>query len=101
VQGEFVSICSLVQYCYPIPFCILGQCTWGSSCRFVHPGVLDKGNYSMFAPPRPILAGSTAASELPEIKSGATSPTAAAPLADVTRFEPYLNAELSCTYLPF
>ena len=32
-----------------------GQCTWGASCRFVHPGVLDKGNYNMFAPPRPIL----------------------------------------------
>ena len=34
-----------------------GQCTWGSSCRFLHPGVLDKGNYSMFAAPRPILPG--------------------------------------------
>ena len=25
--------------------------------RFLHPGVLDKGNYSMFATPRPILPG--------------------------------------------
>ena len=25
--------------------------------RFLHPGVLDKGNYSMFAAPRPILPG--------------------------------------------
>ncbi|XP_022100936.1 zinc finger CCCH domain-containing protein 18-like isoform X2 [Acanthaster planci] len=24
-----------------------GKCTWGSNCRFVHPGVNDKGNYSM------------------------------------------------------
>lgn len=42
----------------PQPVCRFyskGQCTWGSSCRFVHPGVLDKGNYNMFAPPRPIL----------------------------------------------
>ncbi len=24
-----------------------GKCTWGSNCRFVHPGVNDKGNYSL------------------------------------------------------
>ncbi|XP_071958455.1 uncharacterized protein [Antedon mediterranea] len=43
-----------------------GQCTWGLSCRFVHPGYNDKGNYmmigrneihnlhaSILAPPRP------------------------------------------------
>jgi len=44
----------------PKPICRFyskGQCTWGASCRFMHPGVLDKGNYSMFAPPRPILPG--------------------------------------------
>lgn len=44
----------------PKPVCRFfskGQCTWGSSCRFLHPGVLDKGNYSMFAAPRPILPG--------------------------------------------
>jgi len=34
-----------------------GHCTWGTSCRFLHPGVLDKGNYNMFAAPRPILPG--------------------------------------------
>merc|ERR1711976_953164 len=42
----------------PQPICRFyskGQCTWGASCQFVHPGVLDKGNYNMFAPPRPIL----------------------------------------------
>merc|ERR1719483_1356475 len=42
----------------PQPICRFyskGQCAWGASCRFVHPGVLDKGNYNMFAPPRPIL----------------------------------------------
>lgn len=26
-----------------------GQCTWGSSCRFIHPGINDRGNYNMFA----------------------------------------------------
>ena len=62
-----------------------GQCTWGSSCRFVHPGVLDKGNYSMFAPPRPILPGGAA--DLPEIKTGTTSPTSAVPAGtDIIRF---------------
>ena len=44
----------------PKPVCRFfskGQCTLGSSCRFLHPGALDKGNYSMFAAPRPILPG--------------------------------------------
>ncbi|KAG8225534.1 hypothetical protein J437_LFUL006073 [Ladona fulva] len=42
----------------PRPVCRFynrGQCTWGSSCRFVHPGVTDKGNYSMFELPRALL----------------------------------------------
>lgn len=30
-----------------------GQCTWGTNCRFLHPGVSDKGNYNMFAPAKP------------------------------------------------
>ncbi|XP_064101845.1 zinc finger CCCH domain-containing protein 18-like [Macrobrachium nipponense] len=30
-----------------------GQCTWGTNCRFLHPGVSDKGNYNMFAPSKP------------------------------------------------
>ena len=44
----------------PQPLCRFfskGQCTWGNSCRFKHPGVLDKGNYSMFLAPKPILPG--------------------------------------------
>lgn len=35
----------------PKPICRFytrGQCTWGMSCRFLHPGVTDKGNYTMF-----------------------------------------------------
>ncbi|XP_039496649.1 zinc finger CCCH domain-containing protein 18 [Drosophila santomea] len=35
----------------PKPVCRFytrGQCTWGMSCRFLHPGVTDKGNYTMF-----------------------------------------------------
>ncbi|GLH08432.1 Uncharacterized protein GBIM_13673 [Gryllus bimaculatus] len=42
----------------PRPICRFysrGQCTWGSSCRFVHPGVTDKGNYTMFDVVRPLL----------------------------------------------
>ncbi|XP_050544752.1 zinc finger CCCH domain-containing protein 18 [Daktulosphaira vitifoliae] len=41
----------------PRPICRFysrGQCTWGASCRFLHPGVTDKGNYSMFEMVRPI-----------------------------------------------
>lgn len=32
----------------PRPVCRFfsrGQCTWGASCRFLHPGVTDKGKY--------------------------------------------------------
>ncbi|PSN47359.1 hypothetical protein C0J52_06565 [Blattella germanica] len=42
----------------PRPVCRFynrGQCTWGSSCRFVHPGVTDKGNYTMFDMVRPLV----------------------------------------------
>lgn len=42
----------------PRPICRFynrGQCTWGSSCRFVHPGVTDKGNYTMFDMVRPLV----------------------------------------------
>ena len=41
----------------PKPVCRFytrGQCTWGVSCRFLHPGVTDKGNYTMFDMVRPI-----------------------------------------------
>ncbi|XP_037932280.1 zinc finger CCCH domain-containing protein 18-like isoform X2 [Teleopsis dalmanni] len=41
----------------PKPVCRFytrGQCTWGMSCRFLHPGVTDKGNYTMFDLVRPI-----------------------------------------------
>jgi len=53
----------------PKPVCRFyskGQCTWGASCRFMHPGVLDKGNYSMFAPPQPILPGEPEEAPAPE-----------------------------------
>ena len=36
------------------------KCYLANACyflRFLHPGVLDKGNYNMFAAPRPILPG--------------------------------------------
>ncbi|XP_018325408.1 zinc finger CCCH domain-containing protein 18 isoform X2 [Agrilus planipennis] len=44
----------------PRPVCRFfsrGQCTWGASCRFLHPGVTDKGNYTMFELIRPIVPG--------------------------------------------
>lgn len=28
-----------------------GNCTWGMNCRFIHPGVNDKGNYSLISKP--------------------------------------------------
>ncbi|KAK6632577.1 hypothetical protein RUM43_013345 [Polyplax serrata] len=31
-------------------------CTWGINCRFLHPGVTDKGNYTMFDVGRPMVA---------------------------------------------
>lgn len=34
------------------PF-IAGNCTWGMNCRFIHPGVNDKGNYSLISKPDP------------------------------------------------
>ncbi|XP_075159331.1 uncharacterized protein LOC142232406 isoform X2 [Haematobia irritans] len=48
----------------PKPVCRFytrGQCTWGMSCRFLHPGVTDKGNYTMFdlVRPVPLLQGGT------------------------------------------
>uniref|UniRef100_A0A8C6PPT2 Zinc finger CCCH-type containing 18 n=1 Tax=Nothobranchius furzeri TaxID=105023 RepID=A0A8C6PPT2_NOTFU len=30
-----------------------GNCTWGMNCRFIHPGVNDKGNYSLITKPDP------------------------------------------------
>lgn len=32
----------------------MGNCTWGDRCRYLHPGVNDKGNYDMFCdePPK-------------------------------------------------
>lgn len=42
------------QLCLPLTrFFNKGQCTWGTNCRFLHPGVSDKGNYNMFAPAKP------------------------------------------------
>ncbi|XP_047248663.1 zinc finger CCCH domain-containing protein 18 isoform X5 [Girardinichthys multiradiatus] len=40
----------------PRPICrffIKGNCTWGMNCRFIHPGVNDKGNYSLITKPDP------------------------------------------------
>lgn len=40
----------------PRPTCrffMKGNCTWGMNCRFIHPGVNDKGNYSLIAKAEP------------------------------------------------
>ncbi|XP_026086433.1 zinc finger CCCH domain-containing protein 18-like isoform X4 [Carassius auratus] len=40
----------------PRPICrffMKGNCTWGMICRFIHPGVNDKGNYSLITKPDP------------------------------------------------
>lgn len=34
-------------------FVFLGNCTWGMNCRFIHPGVNDKGNYSLITKAEP------------------------------------------------
>ncbi|KPJ07221.1 Zinc finger CCCH domain-containing protein 18 [Papilio machaon] len=44
----------------PRPVCRFfsrGACTWGVSCRFLHPGVTDKGNYNMFDVVRGVPTG--------------------------------------------
>lgn len=37
------------MFCFSFP----GNCTWGMNCRFIHPGVNDKGNYSLISKPDP------------------------------------------------
>ncbi|XP_058530166.1 zinc finger CCCH domain-containing protein 18 isoform X2 [Ochotona princeps] len=40
----------------PRPTCrffMKGNCTWGVNCRFIHPGVNDKGNYSLLTKAEP------------------------------------------------
>uniref|UniRef100_G1Q4C1 Zinc finger CCCH domain-containing protein 18-like n=1 Tax=Myotis lucifugus TaxID=59463 RepID=G1Q4C1_MYOLU len=32
---------------------VKGNCTWGMNCRFIHPGVNDKGNYSLITKAEP------------------------------------------------
>lgn len=65
----------------PKPVCRFytrGQCTWGMSCRFLHPGVTDKGNYTMFdnvIRPVPMQGGSTGASA-PAAPSSTAAPRA-------------------------
>ncbi|XP_013107297.2 zinc finger CCCH domain-containing protein 18 isoform X2 [Stomoxys calcitrans] len=54
----------------PKPVCRFytrGQCTWGMSCRFLHPGVTDKGNYTMFdlVRPVPLLQGGSVTGNRP------------------------------------
>lgn len=36
-----------------LPLISTGNCTWGMNCRFIHPGVNDKGNYSLITKAEP------------------------------------------------
>lgn len=36
-----------------LPLVSTGNCTWGMNCRFIHPGVNDKGNYSLITKAEP------------------------------------------------
>ena len=36
-----------------LAFVSTGNCTWGMNCRFIHPGVNDKGNYSLITKAEP------------------------------------------------
>ncbi|KAK5643001.1 hypothetical protein RI129_009168 [Pyrocoelia pectoralis] len=59
----------------PRPVCRFfsrGQCTWGASCRFLHPGVTDKGNYTMFDLVRPVVPGDYGSDRL--LYSGRSDP---------------------------
>ncbi|XP_065571129.1 zinc finger CCCH domain-containing protein 18-like [Artemia franciscana] len=53
-----------------------GQCTWGINCRFLHPGVSDKGNYSMFSTTvKPVaVPGSKPLSEMAPVWEDAMPP---------------------------
>ncbi|CAG9767940.1 unnamed protein product [Ceutorhynchus assimilis] len=62
----------------PRPVCRFfarGACTWGASCRFLHPGVTDKGNYTMFDMVRPILPGEYAMGRLVDERLYKPEPT--------------------------
>uniref|UniRef100_A0A336LBP2 CSON006609 protein n=1 Tax=Culicoides sonorensis TaxID=179676 RepID=A0A336LBP2_CULSO len=54
----------------PKPVCRFytrGQCTWGMSCRFLHPGVTDKGNYTMFDMVRPVPMSQPGFAKVPNL----------------------------------
>ncbi len=63
VDGFDVDAMSLFKHFYTISiylniamasvWSLTGNCTWGMICRFIHPGVNDKGNYSLISTPDP------------------------------------------------
>ncbi|KAG1714607.1 Zinc finger CCCH domain-containing protein 18 [Nymphon striatum] len=66
-----------------------GQCTWGLNCRFIHPGINDKGNYNMFGPP-PKSTSTSLATDQPYHSSHpeAEKFPASSPVPPVVRKEP-------------
>ncbi|XP_050395588.2 zinc finger CCCH domain-containing protein 18 isoform X1 [Patella vulgata] len=51
-EGEIREPGSKKPFVKPIcRFFVKGNCTWGDNCRFLHPGINDKGNYSLIERP--------------------------------------------------
>ncbi|XP_039082201.1 zinc finger CCCH domain-containing protein 18 isoform X1 [Hyaena hyaena] len=42
-----------ISHSLPVRGQVKGNCTWGMNCRFIHPGVNDKGNYSLITKAEP------------------------------------------------
>ncbi|XP_033754970.1 uncharacterized protein DDB_G0290685-like [Pecten maximus] len=51
-EGEIKEPGARKPFVKPIcRFYTRGQCTWGNNCRFLHPGINDKGNYRLIERP--------------------------------------------------
>ncbi|XP_053950982.1 zinc finger CCCH domain-containing protein 18 [Anastrepha ludens] len=83
----------------PKPVCRFytrGQCTWGMSCRFLHPGVTDKGNYTMFDLVRPVPVTQTG----PSATRPANYPTHPIDYHDFRTDRPALHHRLGLQHAP-
>uniref|UniRef100_A0A034WMK5 Zinc finger CCCH domain-containing protein 18 n=1 Tax=Bactrocera dorsalis TaxID=27457 RepID=A0A034WMK5_BACDO len=83
----------------PKPVCRFytrGQCTWGMSCRFLHPGVTDKGNYTMFDLVRPVPVTQTG----PSASRTSNYPTHTVDYHDFRTDRPALHHRLGLQHPP-
>uniref|UniRef100_W8BZ13 Zinc finger CCCH domain-containing protein 18 n=1 Tax=Ceratitis capitata TaxID=7213 RepID=W8BZ13_CERCA len=83
----------------PKPVCRFytrGQCTWGMSCRFLHPGVTDKGNYTMFDLVRPVPVTQTG----PSSSRPANYPSHAVDYHDFRSERPSMHQRLGLQHPP-